>query len=378
MASEGKASGTVPWTGIVAVLVVGAVAAGGYYLTREEPVPPPPPLPTLTVEIHALPGPRSTTTILSDGSLLVSGGAGPAQRFTPGSGWSDVAAAADLPPEHEALDLGENQLFVVGGVRDFTKLGDAAIVDLKSGERRDLRALPGGLSGHAVVLMKDGRIFVGGGNPRQSTDEEEPSRKAYLYDRDKDDWRITFDMAEPKVDHVARGLDDGTVLMAGGRGSRNAMVYLPDIDEWRAKARTQGLKTSGTVMLSDGRVLITREGDHHPPQQAEIYDHAKSEWIQAGALSHGGIPTLAACPDGSAVAIYAPAPDPNATEDAPPLPAVIVERLDPKGPAWNPVAALSPAPELPGQTASLPDGTIVLLDASGTKTMVLSCGELRP
>jgi hypothetical protein len=196
----------------------------------------------------------NTATLLSDGRVLVAGGAGPRPGTFPYPG------------------LASTELYnpVTGNWTVTGSLNDGRLL-------------------HTATLLRDGRVLVAGGWPDHT--DQGPLSSAELYNPVTGNWTRTIGMHVPRVDHTATLLFDGRVLVVGSlRGDPNsAELYDPAAAQWSFTGSTTtprfGFHTA-TLLLS-GKVLVAAgyDGKNHISANAEIYDPATGTWTATGSLA---------------------------------------------------------------------------------------------
>lgn len=156
-----------------------------------------------------------------------------------------------------------------------------------------------GRAEHQAVQLNDGRVLVTGGRLFSTA-----SYKAEIYDPASGDWSETGPMNFIYTKHSTTLLADGRVLVAGSEGgfysadSAAAEIYDPATNTWTATGfMTQGRSGHLAVRLNDGRVLVA--GNQWGSTTAEIYDPATGVWTATGSMNtHHGRATASLLPDG--------------------------------------------------------------------------------
>jgi len=110
--------------------------------------------------------------------------------------------------------------------------------------------------GGTATPLEDGRVLVAGGKFGSTT-----LTTAELFDPTTNTWSPAASMAAARFLHAAGALVDGRVLVAGGSDgstSRNtAEIYNPVANSWSAAASMIRSRSGGcAVVLADGRVLV--------------------------------------------------------------------------------------------------------------------------
>lgn len=221
-----------------------------------------------------------TTTRLRDGSVLAVGGVTAAafpplsfrygvnnrsaERWQPRSNtWTATTAPALGRSMHSATLLSDGRVLVAGGAVAKTPTKDVATnaVELydpvantwtSTGSMRWPRYL------HAAALLRDGRVLVAGG----LVGADEPIATAEIYDPALGRWSVAPPLPSPHGHPISAVLPGGDVLVAGGtsavgRTTAAAAVYRPALGTWRVVAPMPGPRNAAaSTSLSDGDVLV--------------------------------------------------------------------------------------------------------------------------
>jgi hypothetical protein len=117
---------------------------------------------------------------------------------------------------------------------------------------------------HTATLLQDGRVLVAGGRDGNSLDSAE------LYDPATGTFVLTGRMLWPRSGHTAILLPNGKVLMAGGGNTAdfNLELYDPATGVFAKTGDTvEGRPLSNGILLNNGKVLLAGA-----PGQALLYD----------------------------------------------------------------------------------------------------------
>jgi N-acetylneuraminic acid mutarotase len=170
----------------------------------------------------------------------------------------------------------------------------------------------------AVVGLRDGRALVTGGE-RGENDGNVSYSSTYVFDPAGESWTRSGLMNAARSNPSAVLLQDGRVLVAGGRyiDGRHDPRLLDDSELWDPTtgtwSRTGRLAHvqigASAVVLEDGRVLLvggvaSRESHRFEQASAEIYDPMSGRWTSAGSLatSRSGFALVALADGGALVA----------------------------------------------------------------------------
>ncbi len=215
-----------------------------------------------------------TATLLLDGRVLVAGGFGvsSAELYDPKSGrWAPTGTMTVDRAYHTATLLPDGKVLVVGGFGGgdnaaTRSLTSAEVYDPVTGTWTLAGAMVESRAGHTAMLLPSGRVLVAGGS--NDGGSYHPTASAELYDPGTGSWTATRSMIVARVYAAATLLPDGTVLIAGGWGRTSnddpggpvapAELYHSDSGSWTSTARMVGARTYPTAtLLQDGTVLVT-------------------------------------------------------------------------------------------------------------------------
>ncbi|MBV7335818.1 hypothetical protein KFU94_47780 [Chloroflexi bacterium TSY] len=147
-----------------------------------------------------------------------------------------------------------------------------------------------GHKAHATTLLADGRVLVAGGPDLFFSSAVE------LFDPATNAWSATGSMSVSRAQHTATTLNDGRVLVAGGIDSPvyasvtydSAELFDPATGNWTTTGSMTATRSEHTAtLLNDGRVLVvggrSQFGWLHT--STEIYDPVTGIWTATGSMS---------------------------------------------------------------------------------------------
>ena len=207
-----------------------------------------------------------SATLLADGRVLVVGGCA-----------TDGCSTAEVAPSSEYYVPGQG--FTVG----------PELIQPRQG--------------HSATLLRDGRVLVAGGWPREGASTLD---SAEVYHPTTGRFEPVGPMNRPRGGQLATRLPDGRVLVVGGEAGATPSTKTAELFDPQRNAFTlaapmpQPSAPSGVIGLPDGRVLVVGGQDNTGKAVAgSIYDPRSDTWQPTGAL---GTPrskfALAPLPDG--------------------------------------------------------------------------------
>ena len=137
---------------------------------------------------------------------------------------------------------------------------------------------------HSMTELDDGSILVAGGRTPQTA----ATKSTEIWEPTSKQWRSGPDMLQARVGHAAVRLSDGRLLIAGGTDTSGAALataelYDPAADSFAAASEMNGPHAAARMILvADGRPLIM-SGDPTPESPStEFYDPDKDSWRVPG------------------------------------------------------------------------------------------------
>lgn len=240
-----------------------------------------------------------TVTTLSDGRVLVVGDLSSpgnwngARVYSPIKGvWESTAYLADKRSWHTSTMLEDGTVLVTGGRGVSGKvLHTVELFDPIDDSWTSTGVMKRGRASHASVLLKDGRVLVLGG----FDNDLRTLASGEIYDPESQKWSFIADMSEARSFPTASVLRDGRVLVTGGSHTgagpaamrRTAEIYNPVTNSWSSAGRFEVHRAGhSATVLRDGRVLVVGgAGPASTIAKAEIYDPDKNAWLPAGSLA---------------------------------------------------------------------------------------------
>jgi len=189
---------------------------------------------------------------------------------------------------HTATLLNNGKILVTGGAGGMTKpaLSSAELFDYQEETWKIAASMENERSLSTATLLKSGKVLIVGGHDSEGI----PIPSAEIYDPENDNWSTVSDMNESRVFHTATLLNDGRVLIMGGspqplakdrwlnvfdarlgilrKGETLASVEIfdPVSETWTNLEDMEMARQSHTAtLLDDGKILVvagtTAEGE---------------------------------------------------------------------------------------------------------------------
>jgi hypothetical protein len=230
----------------------------------------------------------------------------PVSRFNAIEGlWSRTGPMVETRFSHSTTLLDDGRVLVVGGRPSGAgpALASAEVYDPLTNAWSATGSLNIGRLAHRATLLQDGRVLVSGGfSVGPPTNAMPVEATAELWDPATGTFSFTADMPNSHALHTATLLDDGRVLVAGGRfctspppaqcdftfRSNKSDIYDPATETWSPTGDLSfDRHTTNAVKLNDGRVFIA--GGFSSTSQGgvtgETYDPAAGFWELTGAMA---------------------------------------------------------------------------------------------
>ncbi|MHB1116275.1 Kelch repeat-containing protein [Sideroxydans sp.] len=240
-----------------------------------------------------------SATLLPDGSVLIAGGIGEgvtrlssAEIFSPAaSRWNSTGSLNIARRDHTATLLPNGKVLVVGGIGATGQgiLSSAELYDPATGKWSVVSSLSTARTQHTATLLPNNKVLVvGGTGPNGSLSSAE------LYDANTDTWHRTGKTLTPRYLHTATLLPNGKVLISGGLDDKGILasseLFDADSGEWTSAGKlTDARYSHSAVLLPTGRVYVTggsSAGGKHILASAELFDPATGAWSTTGPSTH--------------------------------------------------------------------------------------------
>ncbi|PMS18845.1 hypothetical protein C0Z18_16090 [Trinickia dabaoshanensis] len=168
-----------------------------------------------------------TATLLANGKVLVAGGYDPsvgtagstssAEIYDPTANtWSPAANMAVARDRHTATLLSDGKVLVVGGANASGQpLSSAELYDPSTNTWSSAGNLTAARMQHAAVLLPNGKVLILGGSVNPSDPADVGLATAEIYDPAINSWSAAGSMTMPRAQPGAVLLKNGTVLACG-------------------------------------------------------------------------------------------------------------------------------------------------------------------
>ena len=277
------------------------VAVCAATLASSVPAPSTPPGGGSIVAGAPMSAPRSghTATLLPNGKVLIAGGMRrnqdfyrSAELFDPGTGTFHTTGEMLMARVgHAAVLLQTGKVLIAGGWIGQGPTDEAELYDPATGKFTAIAPMAVKRGRPEATLLRNGNVLITGGADGGGAGSNIVS--AEIFDAATLKFRPTGVMHHARVEHTATLLQDGRVLISGGRGSEvtaDAEVYDPDGGKFTETGWMHTPRYKHTAgLLPDGRVLIAGGSDERDwngtLSSAEIYDPHTGKFSPTSSLN---------------------------------------------------------------------------------------------
>ena len=327
-------------------------------------------------------------TLLNDGRVLAYGGEefSSAEIYDPETNtWEELPEPGAPRQDHTATLLPDGRVLIAGGgLKQGITEDTAEIFDPETNLFAPAGNMDAARVSHRTIVLNDGRVMVIGGaqrtGPYDSVEFYNPTTETWVSDPFLGSWEKAPPLVQSRAGHTTTILDDGTLLVAGGRARADEKdiqslvdfipsteIYDPASGESRAVADMNDPRGGHiAARLGDGRVLVAGgrklviddEGSRKITfvGTTEIYDPVSDTWTQTADMSgprwaHTGI----ALTDGTVMVV-------GGENDEGKI--ATAEVYDPASDTWTEVSRMADGRS--GHSMELlPDGRLMVAGGSG-------------
>ena len=348
-------------------------------------------------------------TLLNDGRVLAYGGEefSSAEIYDPDTNtWEALPEPGAPRQDHTATLLQDGRVLIAGGgLKQGTTEDTAEIFDPEANLFAPAGNMDAARVSHRTVMLNDGRVMVIGGaqrtGPYDTVEFYNPTTETWVSDPFLGSWEKAAPLVQPRAGHTTTILDDGTLLIAGGRARSDKTdvqspvdfipfteIYHPSTGESRAVADMNDPRGGHiAARLGDGRVLVAggrklvidEEGTRkiNYVGTAEMYDPVGDTWTRAADMTAARwAHTAIALANGTVIVVG------GENEDGK---IATAEVYDPSTDTWTEVSRMADGRS--GHSMEmLPDGRLMVAGGSGPTVEVydfntmnmVALAELRP
>ena len=230
---------------------------------------------------------QPAAVLLNDGRVLIMGGSGPNTNLDPLSSteiynpaigqWATAGSMNVARVGHTATLLSNGKVLVTGGAAGTLASpqlhSSAELYDPSTGIWTATGNFGTARAFHSAVLLANGRPLIAGGSNFLSTSYGATD----LYDPLSGGWTATGTMLTPRLSHTATRLPNGKVLVTGGGGALGVLgtveAYDPATGAWSAAAALRVARQNhAAVLLTNGKVLVMGGQGAGASTSAELFD----------------------------------------------------------------------------------------------------------
>ncbi|MDA1277237.1 MAG: Ig-like domain-containing protein [Verrucomicrobia bacterium] len=263
---------------------------------------------------------RHTTTVMTEGWILLVGGQGSDGGALSSAEWYDSSGAKPtggsddagslLQPRmaHTATLLPDGKVLVAGGRNNASGfssiLMSAELYDPATGTFSSAGNLLGPRQRHTATLLADGTVLLVGGGALTlvgGVPVISPLAAAELYDPATGTFTFTGSMGTARIDHAATLLADGRVLVVGGSTDAitlapalsSAEIYDPSTKTFSPTSNMISGRRRPLLTTLGGSTVLVAGGSAGSPAQAlssaEHYDSINGTFTAAASLTVGRV-----------------------------------------------------------------------------------------
>lgn len=255
------------------------------------------------------------STLLSDGRMLVAGGAASggggyvfpsAEIYDPSTNsWS---ATPDTPQAYinnsAAALLPNGQVLIAGGLSGDEMYSNALadLYDPLTNAWTTTASMSIARSDFTLTLLQNGKVLAAGGmtppTPPPLLPALNPTASAEIYDPAAGTWTSVAAMNVPRARHVATLLSNGEVLVISGDSSNSAAeIYDPNTNIWTEVGSLSMPRTAFTAtLLPSGKVIVAGGWlGSGAFSETELFDPSTATWSPAASMEtarEGHVATL--------------------------------------------------------------------------------------
>jgi N-acetylneuraminic acid mutarotase len=297
------------------------------------------------------------------------------------SPWTQTGSLSTGRTLHSATLLADGRVLVVGGQTlgpPFQTFASAELYNPTTGTWSITGSLATGRENHFALRLQNGRVLVGGG---RSIEQSTALSSVELYDPTTGVWTATGSMSVARDLPTVAMLADGRVLVSGGLGAgagaqalSSAEIYNPATGTWTAAGAMTAARASHTaVRLANGRILVAGGASgtvvsSQPLSSAELFDPVTSTWTPTGGFS---------TPRGFHQAVLLANGQALITGGSNWIATVYSasDRFDPATGTWTPTGSLASA-RISHTATVLPNGKVVVVGGGGNSSTPFASVEV--
>jgi hypothetical protein len=226
--------------------------------------------------------------LISDGSPVSSFDVATAELYDPATGtFTATGAMSEVRSEHTATLPATGKVLVAGGtIGNVAELFDPAtgLFTPTSG-----MLVVGGRWACTATLLNDGTVLIAGGRDDENVFDAFPLNDAELFNPTAGTFAATSAMTEFRCDHTAALLNNGQVLLAGGFNGNpvsDAELFDPTTGSFSRTHSMGSPRADHTAtLLDDGTVLVAGAFSFNGPlASAEVFDPTAGAFAPTGSM----------------------------------------------------------------------------------------------
>lgn len=201
--------------------------------------------------------------------------------------WSEIAPMKVGRTFHASVKLHNGNVLVCGGYESrivpYYIMNHCEVYDNFSDSWFEIDTMTVRRVQHEVVTLNDGRVLIVGGRTTYGSGsfaEEDATETCEIFDPTNEEWKLTGSLNEIRTGHRATLLPNGKVLVTGGNywggpPNKTCEIFDPITEEWfYAAPMNVGRNFHSAILLNNDKVLVIGGND----ETCEVYDYITDSW----------------------------------------------------------------------------------------------------
>lgn len=188
--------------------------------------------------------------------------------------------------QYEAYKLNNGKFLLIGS--KYNEPFVSLIFDPLTNQTSNIVQLPIDIENYSYALLDDGNVLLAGGRVSDSH-----NKKCFIYNTQSNIWLNAADLIYPHTASSIVKMPDGKILNTGGYSSNGTIInkcelYDPALNKWTAVAELSSERVGHAIhILHGGKVLVAggAPAPGYSSNTCEIYDPALNSWSATSNLN---------------------------------------------------------------------------------------------